>query len=62
MNLPNREWWSAGEMSSYAEIMARVWNGGRLFSVLLELTYRCNRDCFFCYNDLADSLGSAALV
>lgn len=49
-------------MSSYAEIMARVWNGGRLFSVLLELTYRCNRDCFFCYNDLADSLGSAALV
>jgi MoaA/NifB/PqqE/SkfB family radical SAM enzyme len=23
-----------------------------LFSVLLELTYRCNLDCFFCYNDL----------
>lgn len=39
-------------MSSYAEVMARVWNGRRLFSVLLELTYRCNLDCFFCYNDL----------
>ncbi len=23
-----------------------------LLSVLLELTYRCNLDCFFCYNDL----------
>ena len=23
-----------------------------LFSVLLELTYHCNLDCFFCYNDL----------
>ena len=23
-----------------------------LFSVLVELTYRCNLDCFFCYNDL----------
>ena len=39
-------------MSSYAELMARVWNGRQLFSVLLELTYRCNLDCFFCYNDL----------
>ena len=39
-------------MSSYAEVMARVWNGRHLFSVLLELTYRCNLDCFFCYNDL----------
>ena len=23
-----------------------------LFSVLVELTYRCNLDCVFCYNDL----------
>ena len=24
-----------------------------LFSALVELTYRCNLDCFFCYNDLS---------
>ncbi len=24
----------------------------QLFSVMFELTYRCNWDCFFCYNDL----------
>jgi radical SAM protein with 4Fe4S-binding SPASM domain len=33
-------------------LMSRTWNENRLFSVLLELTYRCNLDCFFCYNDL----------
>ena len=33
-------------------LMGRTWNENRLFSVLIELTYRCNLDCFFCYNDL----------
>jgi AdoMet-dependent heme synthase len=37
---------------SLARVMARNWEENRLFSVLLELTYRCNLDCFFCYNDL----------
>lgn len=38
---------------SYDDILARTWSENRLVSVLLELTYRCNLDCFFCYNDLA---------
>lgn len=33
-------------------LMERTWSENRLFSVLCELTYRCNLDCFFCYNDL----------
>ncbi|HEX8155397.1 MAG TPA: radical SAM protein, partial [Thermoanaerobaculia bacterium] len=37
---------------SYDRILARSWSENRLMSVLLELTYRCNLDCFFCYNDL----------
>ncbi|HEV7515374.1 MAG TPA: radical SAM protein, partial [Thermoanaerobaculia bacterium] len=37
---------------SFAEVIARTWRDNHLFSVLLELTYRCNLDCFFCYNDL----------
>lgn len=39
-------------MSTFSGIVERSWSGNRLFSVLLELTYRCNLDCFFCYNDL----------
>ena len=38
---------------SFARILARTWEENRLFSSLIELTYRCNLDCFFCYNDLA---------
>lgn len=37
---------------SFAQVIARTWRDNLLFSVLLELTYRCNLDCFFCYNDL----------
>ncbi|HKR64163.1 MAG TPA: radical SAM protein [Thermoanaerobaculia bacterium] len=37
---------------SYDAIVARSWNDNQLSSVLFELTYRCNLDCFFCYNDL----------
>lgn len=37
---------------TFNDLMGRTWNENRLFSVLIELTYRCNLDCFFCYNDL----------
>jgi mycofactocin biosynthetic radical S-adenosylmethionine protein MftC len=37
---------------SLARLMASAWRQNSLVSVLLELTYRCNLDCFFCYNDL----------
>ena len=40
------------ELRSFSALMARTWVDNRLFSVLVELTYRCNLDCFFCYNDL----------
>lgn len=38
---------------SLARAIATAWRENLLFSVLVELTYRCNLDCFFCYNDLA---------
>ena len=34
-------------------ILEKTWNENLLFSALVELTYRCNLDCFYCYNDLA---------
>ena len=34
-------------------LLARTWRENRLFAVLVELTYRCNLDCVFCYNDLS---------
>lgn len=37
---------------SFASILQKTWRENLLFSVLVELTYRCNLDCFFCYNDL----------
>lgn len=37
---------------SYQKTVLRAWNENILFSALVELTYRCNLDCFFCYNDL----------
>jgi MoaA/NifB/PqqE/SkfB family radical SAM enzyme len=37
---------------TFDDLMGRTWDENRLFSVLIELTYRCNLDCFFCYNDL----------
>jgi MoaA/NifB/PqqE/SkfB family radical SAM enzyme len=37
---------------TFNALMGRTWDENRLFSVLIELTYRCNLDCFFCYNDL----------
>jgi MoaA/NifB/PqqE/SkfB family radical SAM enzyme len=37
---------------SLSRLIATAWRENLLFSVLVELTYRCNLDCFFCYNDL----------
>lgn len=37
---------------SYKAFHTRVWNENILFSAMLELTYSCNLDCYFCYNDL----------
>jgi MoaA/NifB/PqqE/SkfB family radical SAM enzyme len=37
---------------SFEQLLLRTWSDNHLFSVLVELTYRCNLDCFFCYNDL----------
>jgi MoaA/NifB/PqqE/SkfB family radical SAM enzyme len=33
------------------ELISRTWQENILFNVLLELTYQCNLDCYFCYND-----------
>ncbi len=37
---------------SFQSVLAKTWTENILFSALLELTYRCNLNCFFCYNDL----------
>lgn len=36
---------------SFDRIIAKTWQENILYSVLLELTYGCNLDCVFCYND-----------
>lgn len=36
----------------FEQLLQKTWRDNLLFSVLVELTYRCNLDCFFCYNDL----------
>ncbi|WP_457665272.1 radical SAM/SPASM domain-containing protein [Thiolapillus sp.] len=38
-------------MSTFADKMRQTWDENILFSVLLELTYSCNLDCSFCYNE-----------
>jgi MoaA/NifB/PqqE/SkfB family radical SAM enzyme len=38
---------------NYSNTIKRAWAENHLMSVLLELTYACNLDCTFCYNDLA---------
>lgn len=35
----------------HTEIKRRIRRDGLLHGIMLELTYRCNLDCFFCYND-----------
>lgn len=39
-------------MSEHSARIERFWRDNQLFSALVELTYRCNLDCFFCYNDV----------
>jgi mycofactocin biosynthetic radical S-adenosylmethionine protein MftC len=36
---------------AFADTLQRTWRENILFSALIELTYRCNLDCYFCYND-----------
>lgn len=36
---------------AYTDTLQRTWRDNILFSALVELTYRCNLNCFFCYND-----------
>jgi len=38
---------------SWSSFNKRTWSENRLTSVLFELTYACNLDCEFCYNDLS---------
>lgn len=38
---------------TYGHLVQKTWNENFLFSALVELTYRCNLDCYFCYNDLS---------
>jgi MoaA/NifB/PqqE/SkfB family radical SAM enzyme len=37
---------------SFEQVISKARSKGLLQSILVELTYRCNLDCFFCYNDL----------
>jgi MoaA/NifB/PqqE/SkfB family radical SAM enzyme len=36
---------------TYTDLLTKMLNENFLFSALLELTYRCNLNCCFCYND-----------
>ena len=36
---------------AYAHAVDRTWRENILFAALIELTYRCNLNCSFCYND-----------
>lgn len=38
---------------SFSAVVLKAWQQNVLFSALIELTYRCNLDCYFCYNDLS---------
>jgi len=36
----------------HQSIIAKTWRENILFSAMIELTYRCDLNCFFCFNDL----------
>jgi MoaA/NifB/PqqE/SkfB family radical SAM enzyme len=42
----------ARPIMSFQQLIEKARSRDHLFSVLLELTYRCNLDCYFCYNDV----------
>jgi mycofactocin biosynthetic radical S-adenosylmethionine protein MftC len=46
---------------TFSDILGRCWENNTLFSVLLELTHRCNLRCFFCYIDPARAGESLSL-
>jgi MoaA/NifB/PqqE/SkfB family radical SAM enzyme len=37
--------------TGFDDVVKKSWRDNRLLVVLLELTYDCNYDCVFCYND-----------
>ncbi|MEM8934155.1 MAG: radical SAM protein, partial [Acidobacteriota bacterium] len=37
---------------SFRRVVSESWENNRLLSVLIELTYKCNLSCWFCYNDV----------
>ena len=39
-------------MTLLGDRLRRAWDDNRLTTAMLELTYACNLDCTFCYNDL----------
>ena len=38
---------------TYNDTIRRIWSENILYAALVELTYRCNLNCSFCYNDTA---------
>jgi MoaA/NifB/PqqE/SkfB family radical SAM enzyme len=40
-------------VSTFNQLLFRARDANVLYSVLIELTYQCNLDCYFCYNDLS---------
>ena len=46
---------------SWADRVAQMWDGNHLFSVLLELTHRCDQACHICYNPPHNSDGLLTL-
>ncbi len=53
MNCANVECWPEREINVYHTVLKeRIRQQHLLHSAMLELTYSCNLDCFFCYNDV----------
>lgn len=38
---------------AFHDVVRTAWNSNQLVSTLVELTYACNLNCWFCYNDLS---------
>lgn len=48
---PHQSMRPVGRPMRFADVVRTCYDQNILFSALLELTYRCNLDCAFCYND-----------